>query len=65
MLDLSDVPQTLLCTEDGVSDIIVSLNTTGPDKISARMLKGTASAIAPGMAKLFNISLTTGYFPDA
>ena len=37
---------------------------TGPDEISARMLKETAPAIAPGLTQLFNLSLTTGCFPD-
>ena len=35
----------------------------GPDGISAQMLKETASVIAPSLSKLFNCSLSQGYFP--
>ena len=36
----------------------------GPDCISAYMLKATAGSIASPLAKLFNLSLTTGKFPQ-
>ena len=36
----------------------------GPHQISARMLKVTASSIAPSITKLFNISIRTGKLPD-
>ena len=37
---------------------------TGPDKISARLLKETAEQIAPSLTLLYNKSLETGVFPD-
>ena len=36
---------------------------TGPDKIPAKLLKETASVIAPSLCKLLNKSLSTGSFP--
>ena len=36
---------------------------TGPDGISARMLKETASAIAPSLTILFNCSISQRCFP--
>ena len=36
----------------------------GPDKIPAKLLKETASVIAPSLCKLFNKSLSTGSFPQ-
>ena len=36
----------------------------GLDKISARMLKETASSITPMITKIFNMSLSTGTLPD-
>ena len=38
--------------------------TTGPDEISARLLKETAEQIAPSLTLLYNKSLETGVFPD-
>ena len=35
----------------------------GPDAISAHMLKNTASAIAPSVTELFNLSIRTGQLP--
>ena len=37
---------------------------TGPDAISARILKETATTIAPSLCKLFNRSLGEGYIPS-
>ena len=37
---------------------------TGPDKIPAKLLKETASVIAPSLCKLLNKSLSTGSFPQ-
>ncbi len=59
-------PDDFLCTEDEVSALISSLNTSkanGPDGISTRMLKGTLSSIVPSLTRLFNISIKTGEFP--
>ena len=48
-------------------DLLASLDTTksnGPDNISARMLKATASSITPSVAALFNLSLRSGRIPQ-
>lgn len=37
---------------------------TGPDEIPAKLLKETASAIAPSLCKIFNKSLQLGSFPS-
>ena len=37
---------------------------TGPDEISARLLKETADQIAPSLTLLYNQSLNAGVFPD-
>ena len=37
---------------------------TGPDRISARLLRTVASSIAPSITSLFNASLVTGQFPS-
>ena len=60
-------PDDFLCTEDEVATLISSLDTSkanGPDGVSARMLKGTLNSIVPSLTKLFNISITTGQFPQ-
>ena len=60
------VPENLLCT---VEEVIYLLSTidpskaSGPDRISARMLRSTASSIAPAITKLFNFSLILGKLP--
>ena len=57
----------LLCTEEDVYGLLSSLDTSkasGPDGISAKMLKMTAEFIAPSVCKLFNISLLTGTVPQ-
>ena len=46
--------------------MLASLDVTkssGPDDISARMLKATAASIAPSVTSLFNISLKLGRVP--
>ena len=35
----------------------------GIDGVAARMLKATASSIAPSLIKLFNLSISAGQFP--
>ena len=60
-------PDSLLCTEAEVLSMINSLDASksnGPDKISVRMLKGTASYIAPSLTQLFNISIRAAHFPQ-
>ena len=37
---------------------------TGPDKITARVLKSVAPNIAPSVTKLFNLSIKTGLFSN-
>ena len=62
-----DCPADLLCSEEEVFDLISSLDTsksTGPDGISARMLKSVATSITPSITRLFNLSLSTGILPD-
>jgi len=57
----------LLCTEDEVYEMIISLDTSkanGSDGISATMLKGTAHSINPVLTHLFNMSIESGIFPD-
>ena len=57
----------LLCTEEEVYGLLSSLDVSkasGPDGISARMLKMTADFIAPSVCKLFNISLQAGRVPQ-
>ena len=64
----SSFPAELLCTEDVVFDMIAELDynkSSGSDDISARMLKGTATSVTPSLTRLFNLSLSSGYFPDA
>ena len=49
-------------------EMLLSLDTTkssGPDGISATMLKQTAGSIAPGITKLMNMSISTGKFTTA
>ena len=61
-------PEELQCTEEDVFDLLAELDcskSTGPDDISAKMLKGTATSITPSLTRLFNLSLTKGCFPDA
>ena len=64
----SDYPAELLCDEAEVYDLILSLDptkSTGPDGISVKMLKGTIDAIVPSLTRIFNLSLSTGTFPNS
>ncbi len=53
-----------------VAEVRLALNSldiskaTGPDKLSGRILKECASALAPSLTKLFNKSLKSGIVPD-
>ena len=61
--DPNGCTQDLLCTVEEVADILGKPDpskATGPDKISARMLKATAYSIAPSLIKLFNLSIKVG-----
>ena len=58
--------EDLLCTTEEVLSYIQTLDATkasGPNGISIRMLKHTATSIAPSLAKLFNISIKLRRFP--
>ena len=62
----NECPDELLCTVEEVQSLLGSLDTTkatGPDGVSAIMLKRTAPSIAPAMTKLFNLSLRSGQVP--
>ena len=53
----SDCPPELLCTEDEILELLLSLDVTkanGPDDITAAVLKATAPSIAKGVMILFN-----------
>lgn len=57
---------TILCSQSEVHDLLLSLKenkASGPDGISATMLRNTATSIAPALTSLFNQSLSTGIFP--
>ena len=59
-------PPDILCTVEEVQHMLQRLDTekaNGPDAISARMLNHTASAIAPSVTELFNLSIRTGQLP--
>ena len=65
-LDPLGFPQDLLCSEDTVAELLVSLDpskSSGVDGISAKMLRFAAHSIASSLAKLFNLSLSTGIYP--
>ena len=56
----------LLCSEEEVFCLLSNIDSTkscGPDLISGKMLKSTASAITPAVTLLFNKSLTLGKVP--
>ena len=64
----STCPEDLLCTTEVVLSYIQALDVTkasGPDGIFIRMLKYTATSIAPSLAKLFNISIKLRRFPTS
>ena len=67
-VDPNSCPEQLLCTEEEVLFLLTSLDATkasGPEGILAYMLKATAAAITPVVTKLFNLSISTGSFPQA
>ena len=58
----------LLCTPSQIEALITALDpqkASGPDGISVKMLKATATSIAPSIAKLFNISIDLATFPQS
>ena len=59
--------QDFSCTEADVEKLLLGLNTNkacGPDGITARMLRESASTIAPSLSRIFNISLKLGKLPS-
>ena len=57
---------SFLCTEEEVFDLLMSLDvskSSGPDGISARMLKYTATSITSSVTKLFNQSIVQAQIP--
>ena len=59
-------PDHLFCTTQEIVQLIKGLDVSkanGPDRISARMLKGTCESIAPSLTNLFNLSIAKGHFP--
>ena len=60
------LPDDLLCDEDNVCKLLTNLDvskSSGPERISAKMLKHAAVSIAPSITKLFNLSITSGRVP--
>ena len=63
----SECPENILCTEEEIIHLLQNIDvskSSGPDRISGRMLKATAHSIAPSITKLFNMSITLGCFPQ-
>ena len=64
-LDPQTCPASILCTEEQVTELLRSLETTkstGLDGVSALMFRQTAFSIAPSLTKLLNLSITTSSF---
>ena len=62
----NETPEDFLCTEDEVFHLLSSVDPTkaaGPDRLSARMLKHTATSITSAITTLFNMSITSGKIP--
>ena len=65
--DLGEFPDELACDEDTVYELLTSLDaskSSGPDGISAKMLKNTAVGIASSVSQLFNLSIKSGRVPS-
>ena len=57
------VPVTVEAALDGLNSLVVA-KATGPDGLSACILKLAAPVIARSLSTLFNVCLTEGVFPD-
>ena len=60
------LPDDFLCSEEWVLNNLASLDVTkasGPDEVSAHMLKFTAVSVSPSITTLFNMSLSLGCVP--
>ena len=65
--DLGEFPDELACDKDTVYELLTSLDaskSSGPDGISAKMLKNTAVGIASSVSQLFNLSIKSGRVPS-
>ena len=65
---LSPPPDDILCTEQEVFSLLNALDTSkasGPDGISAKMLKGSAPSIACILTEIFNKSIISGDIPQS
>ena len=63
----SGILDYLLCTVDEVEHLLSSVDpskASGPDGISARMLRATAAGIAPAVTASYNLSLIRGQLPN-
>ena len=58
-------PAEMLCIEVDVFNALDTTKACGPDGITGKMLKVTASSITPVLTKLFNLSIATGTVPTA
>ena len=59
--------EDILCTEQEIFILTNGLDTnkaSGPDRISVRMLKGTAISIAQILTELYNLPITSGKVPS-
>ena len=59
-------PDNIFCTEEEVYKLLIALDSTkasGPDRISAKMLKATTQSISPSLATLFSKSIALGKVP--
>ena len=65
-IELNSCPEEFLCTVEEIQHLLETLDvskSSGPDGISARMLKSVAQSIAPSVARLVNQSIQSGCFP--
>ena len=64
--DMSEF-ESLFCSPPEIEEMLLLLDTskaTGPDGVSALMLKNTATSIAPSLCELFNMSISSGVIPQ-
>ena len=62
----SECPTEFLCDESQVETLLSNLNvnkSSGPDKVSPKMLKLTSTFVSPVLTEIFNLSISTGAFP--
>ena len=62
-----DCPFYLLCSNIEVAKLLLQIpsnTSTGPNSISARMLRETAYSISSPLTSIFNPSIKSGIFPD-